>query len=49
MSELTARLERKKLSRGMFEFFKYFLLIVAALIALVPVVVCVFTAFKTVD
>lgn len=49
MSELTAKLERKKLSRGVFEFSKYFLLIAAALIALVPVVVCVFTAFKTVD
>lgn len=32
---------------GVFTFFKYFMLIMAALIAIIPVVVCVLTAFKT--
>ena len=32
---------------GLFTFFKYFMLIIAALIAIIPVVVCVLTAFKT--
>ena len=34
---------------GVFTVFKYFMLIMAALIAIIPVVVCVFTAFKTED
>ncbi len=36
-----------KVQMGLFTFFKYFMLIIAALIAIIPVVVCVLTAFKT--
>ena len=40
---------KAKVEMGVFTVFKYFMLIMAALIAIIPVVVCVFTAFKTED
>ncbi len=49
MSELRAKLDAKKPSTIFFNFFKYFAVIFASLVCLVPIVVCVFTAFKTVD
>ena len=39
--------DTSKVQMGLFTFFKYFMLIIAALIAIIPVVVCVLTAFKT--
>lgn len=47
MSEVTQRLNEKKMGRYFFGFFKYFMCILASIISLVPVVVCLFTAFKT--
>ena len=40
-------MNKAKVEMGVFTFFKYFMLIMAALIAIIPVVVCVLTAFKT--
>ena len=42
-------MNKAKVEMGVFTVFKYFMLIMAALIAIIPVVVCVFTAFKTED
>ena len=42
-------MNKVKVEMGVFTVFKYFMLIMAALIAIIPVVVCVFTAFKTED
>lgn len=47
MSEVTRRLNAQKPSRYIFGFFKYFMCILASIVSLVPVVVCLFTAFKT--
>ena len=38
-----------KIGSILFSLFKYVMLIAAAVISLLPVVVCVFTAFKTTD
>ena len=38
-----------KIGSILFSIFKYAMLIAAAVISLLPVVVCVFTAFKTTD
>lgn len=43
------KLQHMKLSDILFSIFQYIMLIGASIIALVPVVVCVFTAFKTND
>lgn len=42
---------KKKISPGsaIFSIFKYVMLIIAALVAVLPVCVCVLTAFKTTD
>ena len=40
---------KAKIGSILFSVFKYVMLIAAAIISLLPVVVCVFTAFKTTD
>ncbi len=40
-------MKKSKAKLMFFEIFKYVMLIIAALVAIIPVVVCVFTAFKT--
>lgn len=40
-------MNKAKVEMGIFTVFKYFMLIMAALVAIIPVVVCVLTAFKT--
>ena len=41
--------KKKKFTSLLFEIFKYFMLILATIVALVPVCVCILTAFKTTE
>lgn len=48
-SKMISQSPMKVLGRGIFTIAKYFLLILTSLICLVPVVVCIFTAFKSTE
>ena len=41
--------KKKNFTSLLFEIFKYFMLILATIVALVPVCVCILTAFKTTE